>query len=139
LTFSGSSKISDVITVWPTLWSKQHCWPLSQVATCNLCMRFSKRIEFLKYITFLLLFLAHMHGCHLVFLKMFAKNKMTSPFWMLKKILYLNTCYGRKWAKRAVFYDILTLNLGHLIFFFFFLKKIWLLFGLFSILSIWPF
>jgi len=58
------------------------------------------------------------------FLKRFARNKMIRPFGhflMLKKIVYFKACFSEFWAKIAIFYEILALNL---VIFINFLQKI---------------
>jgi len=45
------------------------------------------------------------------FLKWFAWNKMLWPFWVLKKKTYFEVCLTEIWAKLAIFYEILILNL----------------------------
>jgi len=92
------------------------------------------------------------HGCHLVLFKPCARNKMIRPFghfwalifWLLKRVVNFNACFGEIWAKLAMFYE--KHNLQHLwnsnfklFYSIFFLKKICPLFILFSFLRIWPF
>ncbi len=58
--------------------------------------------------------IARDHGCHLAFLKWFARNKTIWPFLaflMLKYISYFKTYFGEIWAKLAMFYEISTLKL----------------------------
>ncbi len=60
------------------------------------------------------------HGCHLAFLKWFARNERDCPFvnlsifwpfWMLKKVVYFKACFGEIWSKFAIIFEILTSNL----------------------------
>ncbi len=57
-------------------------------------------------------------------------------FWILKKIVYFKACFWEIWAKLAIFYEIIPLNLV-------ILTNLWRKFDLYlaflSSLRIWPF
>ncbi len=53
-------------------------------------------------------------------------------FCMLKKTIYVKTCFGIIWAKLELFYEILTLNIV-------LLRCFWRKFSQFSFLKIWHF
>jgi len=48
----------------------------------------------------------------LAFLKLFARNKIVWPYGHFLAFLYFKDCFGEIWAKLAIFYEILTLDLA---------------------------